>query len=244
MYQPGLVPHTKDWRPIHETEPGKKIHKTGFEICIPTGPATQRRWEIPYDQHPSRPVPVQPPPFCGQVWPWHISTLHRQPFRERSTCCKLSVWHSHNKIFRRRTSTQLRVLKKFSAPALWVRLDKCKFMAPSVTYLGHRIDLEGLHSTEDKIRAIRDAPAPRNAIELKAFRGLFQFYSRYVSNFVDKLGSLYWLLRKGVSLRWETDHSLAFQQAKGSLQTNGVLVYYVAKKELLVMLVSTACEQF
>ena len=71
-----------------------------------------------------------------------------------------------------------RVLKKLSASGLWVRLDKCKFMAPSVTYLGHWIDSEGLYSTEDKIRAIRDAPALRNVTELKAFLGLFHFYSR------------------------------------------------------------------
>ena len=35
-------------------------------------------------------------------------------------------------------------------------------MAPSVTYLGHRIDLEGLYPSEDKIQAIRDTPAPHN----------------------------------------------------------------------------------
>ena len=62
-------------------------------------------------------------------------------------------------------------------------------MAPSITYLNHWIDSEGLHLTEDKIRAIRDAPAPRNVTELKAFRGLFQFYSRYVLNVADKLNS-------------------------------------------------------
>ena len=76
------------------------------------------------------------------------------------------------------------------------------------------IDLEGLHPTEDKIRAIRDAPASHNVTELKAFLGLFQFYARYILNVADNLGSLYCLLWKGVSWRWETDHSLAFQQAR------------------------------
>ena len=32
---------------------------------------------------------------------------------------------------------------------------------------------------------------------------------------------------------WETDHYLAFQQAKVSLQMNQVLVYYDPKKELI-----------
>ena len=95
--------------------------------------------------------------FLESSLPWHISTFHRQPFREGTICCKLSGWHS-NRIFRRRTSRQLRVLKKLSDSSLRGKLDECKFMAPSVTYLGHRIVSEGLHPTEDKIQAIRDAP--------------------------------------------------------------------------------------
>ena len=71
-----------------------------------------------------------------------------------------------------------------------------------------------------------------NVTELKAFLGLFQFYSRYVPNVADKLGPLYHRLQKGVSRRWKTDHSLAFQQAKKT--TNRVLVNYDPKKELIL----------
>ena len=70
--------------------------------------------------------------------------------------------------------------------------------------------------------------------EQKAFLGLFQFYSWYIPNIADKLGLLYRLLRKDVTWRWETNHSLAFQQAKESLQTNHVLVHYDPKKELIL----------
>ena len=70
-------------------------------------------------------------------------------------------------------------------------------MARSVTYLGHRIDSEGLHPTKDKMRATRDVTVLRNVTEL----GLFQFYSRYITNVADKLGPLCRLLRKGVSWR-------------------------------------------
>ena len=107
-------------------------------------------------------------------------------------------------------------------------------MAPSVTYLGHRIDSEGLHPTEEKVRAIRDAPAPRNVTELKAFLGMFQFYARYVPNVSEKLGPLYHLLQKGVSWRWEESHSSAFKQVKDSLLPNRVLVHYDPKKPLIL----------
>ena len=170
------------------------------------------------------------PQFWSQVCLQHKSLLHRQPFCEGTTCCKLSGSHSDNRIFRCRTSRQLSLEAILS---FRVRLDKCKFMAPSITYLSHQIDSEGLHPIEDKIWAIRDALAPFNITELKAFLGLFQFYSRYIPNIADKLGP-YTACCGRVSLGRGKHHSLAFQQVKESLQANLVLVHYDPKKELIL----------
>ena len=98
----------------------------------------------------------------GVVCPWHISMLHEQGSSDAE--------HLDN----------LDSLEK--TLSLWTQSQ-----TPSVTYLGHQIDSQGLHPTEDKIQAIRDAPAPRNVTELKAFLQLFQFYSRYIPNVADKL---------------------------------------------------------
>ena len=45
------------------------------------------------------------------------------------------------------------------------------FLASQVKYLDHLIDGEGLHPST-KIRAILDAPSPKNITELKSFLGL------------------------------------------------------------------------
>ncbi len=50
-------------------------------------------------------------------------------------------------------------------------------MAKSITYLGHRIDAEGLHPLEEKVSAIAEAPAPKSVVELKAYLGLLTYYS-------------------------------------------------------------------
>ena len=39
-------------------------------------------------------------------------------------------------------------------------------MRPKIEYLGHIIDAEGLHPTEEKVKAIREAPKPKNVGEL------------------------------------------------------------------------------
>ena len=44
--------------------------------------------------------------------------------------------------------------------------NKCQFMQLSVKYLGYKIDTEGLHPVEEKVKAICEAPSPKNVTEL------------------------------------------------------------------------------
>ena len=50
-----------------------------------------------------------------------------------------------------------------------LKKSKCKFLMTEIEYLGHRITKEGLKPTQLKVRAIAQAPMPKNVFELKAF---------------------------------------------------------------------------
>ncbi len=52
------------------------------------------------------------------------------------------------------------VLDHMERAGLRARKDKYLFMVPEVSYLGHRIDANGLHPLEDKVKAILEAPSP------------------------------------------------------------------------------------
>ena len=69
-----------------------------------------------------------------------------------------------------------RVLSRLKEVGLRLNRRKCLFLQPSVTYLGYRIDAEGLHPTECKIQAINNAPRPQNRTELKSYLGLLTYY--------------------------------------------------------------------
>ena len=69
------------------------------------------------------------------------------------------------------------VLQRLKQRGVRLKKDKCEFGQSEVTYLGHRVDHEGLKPTEDKVKAIREAPEPRNVTELKAFLGLLNCYN-------------------------------------------------------------------
>ena len=62
---------------------------------------------------------------------------------------------------------------------LRARKSKCLFMAPSVSYLGYKIDAEGLHPLPDKLQAVKAAPTPRNISELKSYLGLLTYYGKF-----------------------------------------------------------------
>ena len=52
------------------------------------------------------------------------------------------------------------VFQKLECGGLKLNKEKCVFMAPSIEYLGHQIDKDGLHPTEEKITCIKQAPTP------------------------------------------------------------------------------------
>ena len=46
------------------------------------------------------------------------------------------------------------VLQRLAGAGLHLKREKCTFLVPSVTYLGYRIDSQGLHPDPEKVRAI------------------------------------------------------------------------------------------
>jgi len=62
-----------------------------------------------------------------------------------------------------------KVLVRLSEADLRLKAEKCQFMKPVLECLGHRVNAEGFHPVEAKVKAIQEAPAPTNPSELKFF---------------------------------------------------------------------------
>ena len=102
------------------------------------------------------------------------------------------------------------VLSCLDRAGLRVKRSKCEFMRESVTYLGHRIDANGLHPLPDRVRAIKEAPKPTSVTTLKAYLGMLTYYSKFLPKLSTLLYPLYCLLKKGVPWRWGTKQAKAF----------------------------------
>lgn len=126
------------------------------------------------------------------------------------------------------------VLTRLKEAGLRLKRGKCVFLADEVEYLGHRVDAQGLHPTGAKVRAIDEAPEPRNVTELKAYLGLLNYYNKFLPNLATLLAPINLLLRKAVQWMWKKPQKDAFLESKALLKSAQVLVHYSSDSELVL----------
>ena len=126
------------------------------------------------------------------------------------------------------------IFSRLEVAGLRVRESKCSFFQDSVEYLGHRMSRDGVRPTEDKVKAIVDAPRPTNVTELKSFLGLVTYYARFIAQRADVLSPLYDLLKAGAGWTWSPSQEKSFCAVKQSLASNTLLVHFDPRKQLVL----------
>uniref|UniRef100_A0A5S6QMV4 RNA-directed DNA polymerase n=1 Tax=Trichuris muris TaxID=70415 RepID=A0A5S6QMV4_TRIMR len=129
------------------------------------------------------------------------------------------------------------VLKILANNGLRLNKEKCSFGTEEMEFLGFRVTKEGIQPTEEKLRAIKDAPPLKDVKQLQAFLGLLNFYSVFLPRKVTVLEPLHRLLDSTTrsSWHWDTKEHAAFEAAKGLLTAKAVLVvHFDGTKPLLL----------
>lgn len=123
-----------------------------------------------------------------------------------------------------------KVLSRLEKYNVRAKRAKCKFMESKVEYLGHIVDSEGLHPTDDKVDALVKGPSPTNVSELRSFLGLLNYYGRFLKDLSTLLHHLHLLLKKESSWKWTSECEKAFAMSKTLLLESKVVVHYDTKK--------------
>ena len=110
-------------------------------------------------------------------------------------------------------STLEEVLARLEQYGVRLNKAKCKFMLPSVEYLGYHTG-DGVRPTQEKLQAIVDAPAPKDVSQLKSFLGLVNYYSKFLPHLANTLAPLYALLTKHQQWCWGAEQEEACKRAK------------------------------
>ena len=118
------------------------------------------------------------------------------------------------------------ILRHLLQHGVHVNQMKCRFLQPSVTFLGHCIDAEGIHPTDDKLKAITQDSISKNVQELRLSLGSSIYYGKFIPNAATILAPLNNLLRKDADWKWSSKFQETFDLAKKTLVSSEVLVHY------------------
>ena len=72
-----------------------------------------------------------------------------------------------------------------------LKLEKCKFMQESMVYMGSIISASGIQPTDEKVEAVKNAPQPKDASQLKSFLGMVNYHGKFIKNLSTVLHPCY-----------------------------------------------------
>ncbi len=90
------------------------------------------------------------------------------------------------------------VLLKLREAGLKAKLTKCEFCMSKITFLGHTVDGDGIHTMDVKISTIKNFPQPQNVEKFRSFLGLCGYYRPFIRGFARMVSPLTQFLRKEV----------------------------------------------
>ena len=100
------------------------------------------------------------------------------------------------------------------------------FGAPSVEFLGHLVDSDGIHLLPEKVQAIVAFPQPKSRRQLCTFLGLVNFYHRFIPGCAKIMELLNTLLSGGHEHLSQDDAMMqAFSAVKEALASVTLLVH-------------------
>ncbi len=126
------------------------------------------------------------------------------------------------------------VLSTLEERGLRVKSHKCIFFAKTITYLGLRIDANGVSTVDDKVQGVLEAPLPTNVSELRSFLGTVNYYASFIPDLSTKLAPLNKLLQNNIEWNWSEKCTKAFDVIKNCLCSAPVLAHYNPKLPLVI----------
>ena len=115
------------------------------------------------------------------------------------------------------------VLERLSAAGLAINIDKCKFGASTVSFLGHTVSSEGITPLAKKVEAVVEMHQPTTKVEMQRFLGCINFYHRFIPHLATVLAPLHALCSSvktaNAPLTWTASLSRSFVAAKDALSS-------------------------
>ena len=116
------------------------------------------------------------------------------------------------------------VLQWLKENDLFLKLEKCKFVAKEVEFLGMIVKEGKIMMDPVKLAGISKWPEPKTVKQVRSFLGFAGFYRKFIGNYAEIMAPLTNLTKKLVPFRWDAECQKAFDTAKEKFLEEPVLV--------------------
>jgi hypothetical protein len=130
----------------------------------------------------------------------------------------------------------LKMFQRLRKYQLRLNPNKCTFGVRSGKLLGFIVSQKGIEVDPDKVRAIREMPAPQTEKQVRGFLGRLNYISRFISHMTATCGPIFKLLRKNQEIVWTEDCQRAFDSIKNYLIEPPILIPPVEGRPLIMYL--------
>ena len=127
-----------------------------------------------------------------------------------------------------------KVFKALQEADIRLRPDKCKFHVKRVKFLGSIITTNGIQMDNEKVKAIREWPEPRNLKEVQAFLGFANFYLRFIQGYSQICTPLTKMTKKEQPFHWECEQREAFEKLKKKFILAPILASFDPKRKIIL----------
>jgi len=148
-----------------------------------------------------------------------------QDYLGQFVCVYLDDIIIYSKTFEQHIDHITQVFNALRQAQLKIKLKKCYFCLPIISFLGHIVGRNVIQPDPTKIEKVKSFPVPANLTQLRAALGLFSYYRKFIKDFSRIAKPMTLLLKKDTPFEWTTKQQNAFEQLKQKLITTPILKY-------------------
>lgn len=116
-----------------------------------------------------------------------------------------------------------RVFSRLRGAGLTVKPSKIDICKRCISFLGHMVSADGIRIDQERTRALRDFPPPRDKKGIARFIGMANFFRKFIPDFAHLAAPLNNLRKKKVLFRWGREQQQAFENLKSAIVNPPVL---------------------
>ena len=105
-------------------------------------------------------------------------------------------------------------MRKLQESGLTLNYDKFEIGVSSMTYMGDVLSGEGLKLSDERVKAIVEAPAPQNQSKLRSFLESVELCAKFIANFSTVLSPLWDLACRNAKWKWGREKIKHFKTLK------------------------------